>query len=446
MKVLLVQAYLGRKEPEGLLYPIGLAYLAAVLTSHDVRIFDPNLYDDPYGELERVLTAFKPQVVGISQRNIDTTQIRDLFVYVKTLKPTVEVIRKHTPHIKIVIGGSGFSLFPERIMKEVPAIDFGIYLEGEDSFPELLNNLDSPHIVKGIYIKDGNNVLFTGMRPLPDFGRLPLPKRDDTNIARYMTHPLAVGIQTKRGCPLRCIYCSYPHLNGRGLRLRTAEHVVDEVEELVYKYNAKSFSFLDSVFNLPHEHALNICKEIIRRKIKVKWSGWYSPKGFTEEFVSLAREAGCELFAFSPDAITNQALKMMGKEFTEDDIKQVFKIARKTKGSRFGFSFFCNTPGQDIRGYIKLLSFFIKANILLFRRGGVGLSWARIEPFTSIRNYAVKDGIITEETDLYPLTEDDLAKLFYLKPGLRTLDRTAHIFLDMIKLAGRLFGRRVRHA
>lgn len=244
---------------------------------------------------------------------------------------------------------------------------------------------------------------------------------------------------------MRCIYCSYPHLNGRGLRLRRPEHVVDEMEELVNKYGVKSFSFLDSVFNLPHAHAENICKEMIRRKIKVKWSGWYSPKGFTEEFVSLAREAGCELFAFSPDAITNQALKMMGKEFTEDDIKRVFKIARKTKGGIFGFSFFCNTPGQTLMGYIKLLVFFVKANLLLYKRGGVGISWLRIEPFTSIREHALKEGIITEDTDLYPATEEDMAKLFYIKPSLKIADRVTHLFLDTVKFVAKLLGKKVRH-
>lgn len=446
MKILLIQAYLGRKEPLGVVYPIGHAYLAAVLTKHDVNIFDPNLYENPYGELKNALDGFKPDIVGISQRNIDTTKLRDLFVYTKTLKPTVDIIRTNAPQAKVVVGGTGFSLFPERIMNDIPEINYGIYLEGENSFPELLDNINNPKIVKGIYIRHGGKVVFTGMRELPDFKNLPLPKRDNTNIERYMPYPWAIGIQTKRGCPLRCIYCSYPHLNGRGLRLRTPEHVVDEVEELVNKYKVRSFSFLDSVFNLPHEHAVNICEEMIKRKIQVKWSGWYSPKGFTKEFADIAKAAGCDLFGFSADALTNKTLKMMGKEFTEDDIKQAFKIARETKGARFGFSFFCNTPGQDVRGYIKLFNLYLKENVMLFRRGGVDISWARIEPFTILQKYAVQEGLITEETDLYPKDEDELARLFYLKPELKTADKITHKLLDGVEMLRGFLSRRRRHA
>jgi hypothetical protein len=86
VKILLVQAYLGRKEREGSLYPIGLAYLASVLEKkHEVKIHDLNLYENPYSGLESVLHSFKPGVVGISQRNIDTTQLRDLFLYINII-------------------------------------------------------------------------------------------------------------------------------------------------------------------------------------------------------------------------------------------------------------------------------------------------------------------------------------------------------------------------
>ncbi len=445
MKILLVQAYLGRREKEGALYPIGLAYLASVLgRKHEVKILDPNLYENPLDEVASVLNAFKPDVVGISQRNIDTTQLRDLFLYINALEPTVRLVRKTLPSAKILVGGSGFSLFPERIMQSIPEIDCGVYLEGEESLPELLDNLATPEKVKGLYIRKNGNVVFTGLRMLPNFDALPFPDRN--TVSKYTVfHPLAIGVQTKRGCPLGCTYCSYPHLNGKGLRLRTPSRVVDEIEDLVKNHGVKSFSFLDSVFNLPRSFAVDICNELAKRKLGVTWSGWYSPIGFDEELFAIARNAGCEHFAFSPDAITNQSLKMMGKEFTEDDVQRVFSIARRHKDGKFGFSFFCNTPGLNFKGYLKLLLFFIKGNLLLFGRGGVGLSWVRIEPFTKIKDQAIKDGIINETTDLFATTPEELGKLFYLNPKLKLEDFITHKLLDSVKFAGRLMGKKVKH-
>lgn len=445
MKILLVQAYLGRKEREGSLYPIGLAYLASVLEKkHEVKIHDLNLYENPYSELEALLNSFKPDVVGISQRNIDTTQLRDLFLYINTLGPTAKLAREALPSAKILVGGSGFSLFADKIMQKVPEIDYGIYLEGEESLPELLDNLATPEKVKGLYIRRNGNVVFTGLRMLPDFDALPFPNRD--TVSQYTVfHPLAIGVQTKRGCPLGCTYCSYPHLNGKSLRLRTPSRVVDEIEALVKKHGIKSFSFLDSVFNLPRSFAVDICNELAKRNLDVTWSAWYSPIGFDEELFKIARSAGCEHFAFSPDAITNQSLKMMGKEFTEEDIQRVFTIARRNKDAKFGFSFFCNTPGLNFKGYLKLLLFFIKGNLLLFGRGGVGLSWVRIEPFTKIKEQAIKDGIISEATDLFATTPEELGKLFYLNPKLKLEDFITHKLLDTVKLVGGLMGKKVKH-
>jgi len=112
----------------------------------------------------------------------------------------------------------------------------------------------------------------------------------------------------------------------------------------------------------------------------------------------------------------------MGKKFTEEDIQRVFSLARLHKVAKLGFSFFCNTPGLDMTGYIKLLMFFIKENLLLFGHGGVGLSWVRIEPSSRIKEQAIKDGIISETTDLFPTSPSELSRFFYLNPKLKLED------------------------
>ena len=113
----------------------------------------------------------------------------------------------------------GFSIYPESVMKENPGIQDGVYLEAEESFPELVANFDCPDSVMGIYQRKEGAVSFTGNRKLPDFGRLPIPRRDFLDVEPYLSNIGSLGIQTKRGCPCKCIYCTYPRLNGYQIRI-----------------------------------------------------------------------------------------------------------------------------------------------------------------------------------------------------------------------------------
>ncbi len=436
MRVLLVQAFLGRKEVGGPVFPIGLAYLTSVLKGHEIRILDLNTFDDPYHELQEGISNFNPDVVGLSLRNVDTTQRNDRFYYFKEIKPTIELIKKIKPRAKIVMGGPGFSMFAREIMERIPEIDIGVYLEGEESFPELLDNLGYPEKVKGLFIRNDSGIHFTGMRDFPNFDELPIPNRNLVDLKLYKGSYMNIGVQTKRGCPLRCVYCSYPLLNGFRLRTRSPKKVVDEIEYLVKEFKVNELMFVDSVFNEPLEHAWQICEEIIKRGLKIEWKAYYNIKGIDEKFVLLAQKAGCVYFMFSPDAMTEKGLKRLRKNFTVKDVQKTFAIARKMSGAKFGFSLFCNYPGQDLLGFIKTMFFFIKGNLLLYGKGEVGLNWIRIEPNTEIYRIAIEENAMSDNTELLPVNEAGLSALFYSPPPLRYLD---NLVIIMLSFGKRLF-------
>ena len=420
MKVLLVQAYQGRYEPEGAIFPIGLCYISTALNEHEVRILDLNLFVHPYDELRKTLEDFDPDIVGLSLRNIDTTQRRDIFYYFKTLKPTVRLVKEFRPSTRLVLGGSGFSMFAREIMERVTEIDFGVYLEGEESTPELLKNLDNADFVKGIFIRKGDQVVFTGPRPLPDMKSLGIPNRQLIDVNRYK-HPVYtnIGVQTKRGCSLMCAYCSYPFLNGRKIRVRPYSQVVDEIEHLKNQFDVRRFMFVDSVFNIPEQHAEGICREIIRRRIDVEWSAFFDMRRFSKELLTLAIEAGCRNFSFSPDAVTDASLKALGKGISEKDISRVMRMLKQTKRVRAEFHVFCTPPGQTLLGFAKTLLFYLKVNALFLGRAVVHFGWIRIEPETRMYELAKSDGIISEETNLLPVEEKALRELFYSCPRTR---------------------------
>lgn len=431
--MLLVQSYHGRCEPGGVIYPIGLCYISTALKGHDVQVIDLNMYPSPLDELKRQIIHFAPRIVGISLRNIDTTQKRDPFYYFKTFQHTIHFIKDIRPSIKILVGGSGFSMFASEIMKRIPQIDFGVYQEGEESTRELIENLENPESVKGIYFRKGDRVEFTGHRPLPDMECLPIPRRQFIKPEDY-DDPIYtnIGIQTKRGCTLRCAYCSYPQINGRHVRVRSTRQVCDEIESLGRKHGIRRFMFVDSVFNVPDSHAEEICKEIIRRDLDVEWSAFFNIGGFSKRLLKLAMRAGCRNFSFSPDAVTDKSLQALGKGITEKDISRVVRMLVKTDAVRVEFHLFCTPPGQTFKGVLKTLLFLFKVNILFRGRGVVHLGWIRIEPRTEIYELAKSEGIVSEQTDLLPETQEGLRELFYSCP--KTRGYADSMFDAMLKL------------
>jgi len=421
LKVFLLQSYLGRSEKP--IYPLGLAYLGACLSDHEVQAFDPNVSSDPYGELERRLRRFQPDVVGISLRNVDTTQYRDPFVYLSALKPTLEAIQRGAPQAIRIIGGAGFSIYAKGIMERFPDIECGILLEAEESFPALLKDFDHPERVAGIYYRQNNQVNLSSPPALPDFDALPSPQWDIVDLEPYKGQLDTVGVQAKRGCGLKCAYCTYYFLNGAHYRLRSPEKIVAEIDELITNFRIDHFIFVDSVFNIPRDHAEQVCRELIRQKVRVPWTAWYNDREFNDDFFKLAREAGCRYFSFSPDAYSDRSLKILKKNLRVKDIQRVYNMAKRENGVYFGWNFFVNPPGQTYIDFIRLMLFWLGVRLRLRKKlYGFGLGNIRVEPDTEIYRIAREEGVLSENSDLLALTSDELRGLFYTNPGTPFVD------------------------
>lgn len=441
-RILLVQPHLIDKEPP--VYPLGLAYIAATLNSYHVRIFDMNVAEDPNTELTNTISSFQPDIVGVTLRNIDNQRRTSLYYYYKDFELLLKNIKAVKPDVKLIAGGPGFSMFAEEIMMRNPLIDFGVYLEGEESFPELVVNIGNPENIKGIFYRKNGIIKFTGKKSFPHFDALPLPRRDLLDISKYQTTPFGIGVQTKRGCMLKCAYCNYPVLNGTTMRLRSPEHVVNEIEELTKGYGITEFMFVDSVFNLPISHAKDICREMLKRGLQTKWSAWLDIRFIDDEFLRLAKKAGCISVAFSPDAVSQKALDKLKKGIKEKDISrtlQLFTQNKELESINVNFSIFINPPGSDFKYVFKAIFLYIKAKLILKGRGGVFLNWIRIEPDTEVYRMAIEDGVIDEHANLLPENAKDLHRLFYSHPSLKHADYIMLLFLKTISIIKKIFRR-----
>lgn len=400
MKILLIQQHSGNGCTP--VYPMGLSYLSVVLQEHDIRIFDQNLCDnDVFSETKKIVSEYCPDVVGISMRNVHIFMKKEFFDPEEAVRLTVNAIKKVSNKIRIIAGGPGFSIFPVRFMEKEPGIDFGIFLEGEKSFPQLMENLGSPEKVKGIFWRQNGNVLFTGGYTPPEFETLAEPKRDLIAPQKYKGE-YAVGVQAKRGCALNCIYCVYIFLGGKSLRLRPPEKVVDEIENLVNNYGTQEFSFVDNVFNIPKTHAEQICREIVKRNIQVQWTAWFNEKFMDEQFIDLAIRAGCRFFEFSPDGYGNRSLRWLNKNIKTKDIINTYKLIRKKTQIKVGYHFMLGIPGQNVLTLIRQAFFVLKLKIFFGERLKIiSFNKLGIDPNTDLEKMALKEGIITDKTDLF---------------------------------------------
>lgn len=434
MRILYVQQYLGGDEL--LVMPIGLLYIATAASSHEAKLFDMNAAKNPYEELDKIIQEYDPDVVALSLRNIDSQQRTNLKYYYLDLPKTLQLVKTAKPEVTLVAGGAGFSMFAETIMQRHREIDFGVYLEGEVAFPALLENLQHPHKVPSLYYREGEELKFTGPSPLVDLEKLPIPRKDIIpDIKIYETGKGGIGVHTKRGCPCRCSYCNYYLLNGLKVRMRDPVQVVDEIEELVEKYGIKEFMFADGIFSNPLWHVTKICEEIKRRKIQVQWDAWCDIKNINREFLEAVTSAGCRSVIISPDAYSNSALQGLNKGITTREVRKAVKLLVDWPGLRVGFCFFLTTPGETFWGYLRTMFYYFTTVpfILLRRKGGSGFSWIRIEPDTQVRETAIRDGLISEETELLPEDLKSLRRLFYIKPTLKFLDPPSRIFVDVME-------------
>ena len=397
MRILLLNAPSGPSQQR--VFPLGLGYIAtAVGERHEVACFDANLVEDPFAELERVVARSKPEVVGLSLRNIDTTQSYNPHSCWPLFIRMVKQLRQHCPDAVLIAGGAGFSIFAESIMKRLPEIDLGVHLEGEESFPELLDALDHPGDVRGVYHRQDGQVLFSGPRPFLDFDTLPMPRRDILDLSAYEgLH--AIGVQTKRGCAFDCMYCTYPFLSGRRLRLRSPESVGAELEMLCREHGRHEVFFADNVFNRPTSHAAAICQEVIRRKLDIRWTAYFTEEGITADFVRLALEAGCVKFTFSPDGNNDTTLERLGKGVSREQIEAAYTVIEEFPQARFGCGFIWNYPqvhSRDLRDLTSLLLRLLRSKNL----AGISVSTMRILPNTRLHGIALAEKRVRPDDDL----------------------------------------------
>ncbi len=380
--------------------PIGLSLLASVL-KEKYRVL---LFDGMFGTAEsltREINGFKPDYIGISIRNIDNVQVDNIVYYVDgILNHYILRIRKITD-VPVILGGSGFSIFPGELM-ELLGADYGVVGEGEELFLRLLSLLDRGKPgrgIPGIIEKDRGVFEY----PLQKFNIKKLPHSEidgKIDFAPYRERS-SYPIQTKRGCSHKCIYCTYPEIEGKTYRTRDPEDIAEEIAEVHGRLGDITFEFVDSTFNDPPGHAEAICSRIVKKGLKIKLRAMgINPAHASRELFSLMLKAGFSQIDCTPDTASETMIANFQKNFSLEELKRTALLIREFRIPVMWFFIF-GGPGETEKTIAESFDFIDR---YIYKYDLVHISTGlRIYPNTPLYRIALKEGVISRDNSiLYP--------------------------------------------
>jgi radical SAM superfamily enzyme YgiQ (UPF0313 family) len=327
--------------------PVGIDCLETYLLSlgYHVDVLDLNPFDS-FDRVEQEIRSFfsvcEPALVGISIRNIDDSSFFSSRFLLSDTKKILDMVRQYST-APMVLGGVGFSVMPELVMKYLMP-DYGIAGDGEEPLSSLVSAL----------INDGSIFSIPGLlywhgdvlrKNKPEYKCVPAKTgKVFTRNIWYFSEGGQIGIETKRGCNGRCIYCADPLSKGNRIRLRDPAEIAAELEALI-KQGISCFHTCDSEFNRPPEHALEVCDALIKRGVhgNIRLYAYCSPVPFTPECAKAMRKAGFRGINFGVDHVNDSILSSLGRDYQGADVIQATKIA-KDEGLRVMHDLLLGSP------------------------------------------------------------------------------------------------------
>ncbi len=234
---------------------------------------------------------------------------------------------------------------------------------------------------------------------------LPLPDADLWTPPASEDQALWMPIQTRRGCPMNCSYCSTSSIEGRIIRKRTPEMVVAALSRHA-KRGFRRFFFTDNIFNIPSTYAGNLCRTLAERKLDILWRCILYPWKIDEALIKEMARAGCREVSLGFESGSERMLRRMNKKFSPEDIRRTSEMLADHGIHHMGF-LLLGGPGETRESVEESLSFVDSLQIDAMKIT-VGI---RIYPHTAVAEIALREGVITSNDDL-------LFPRFYVVRGL----------------------------
>jgi len=416
--------------------PIGACIVAQACeeAGHSVQLLDLMFARDAQGAIAAALSGFEPDVVGLSIRNIDNADMHGSVFYLEELRGTVAAVRAHCG-ARIVLGGAALGVMPEQILRLVPDA-VAVVGDGELVLPQLLQRMsraepfaDLPGIA---YLEAG--VLHRDISALPAFSetcRAPDYRRWlDTRA--YRSQLATATVQTKTGCHFHCVYCTYPLIEGNCCRLKHPDSVAQAVQRLAAA-GFRDIEFVDSVFNTPRAHAMEVCAALARVKHGARLQCLdLNPRDFDDELLGAMERAGFVGMGITLESASDPVLQGLRKGFTSREVLQAAAAVRRHR-IPCAWMFLLGGPGETRETVRETLDFAenqIRPGDVAFFNVGL-----RIYPGTELEAIARREGVLSQSADAM------LAPVFYLSAQVHAdwleqeLKRSMDCHMNFINIA-----------
>lgn len=452
-------------ERHGKIFPGGPVYLADhVHKNHDVeqRILDLSLLENGRMQaLRKEVEEHEPDAVAFSWRNIQLFapkqedpslenafrfyyswnplgRLKAAFFGMRALAAQMNATQEILGYIntiardydsRVIVGGPAFGLFPEQLIRRMEEGVLGIIGEGENAMLKIAGGASNEEIVKGDWavFRKGKEVLKGEQRAQADFEtRGSVDYEYIAEIFPQFREYLGdyIGIQTKRGCPYRCIFCAYPYLEGRNVRCRPADAVVEEARQLQENFGAKKIWFVDSNFisskkTIPH--STDILRGIKKAGLGIEWGGYVRINYVNEELAEAMLDSGIAHLELSPTSGSPSILKNLRMGFELDEFLTACEIIKKAghDGQEVIVNYSLNAPGEtketlleSIETYRKMCGIFGEENVTPY------IFFLGIQSHTELEGYAFERGILPKGYDPLAIDPRYVNKVIFNPPPL----------------------------
>lgn len=365
--------WLGGAELDTL--PLAYANIAANTDAGlcEMRLFDLALGIPRREDLGREIAQFRPDIIGVS-------------VPVIAVGRTIEAVReakRAAPNALVLAGGGYVSAWPAGVMAH-PEIDYAIRGEAEAAFGLFISELRSGaprwERVPGLVRRAAGGLAENPPAVVAELDSLALPDYRFIRLDEYLRrgYRAAIGsvpgapIQTTRGCPYDCAFCTCPSINGARVRHFSTAYMMRLIETLHRDFGIKWFNIIDDNFTYDPEKAKDFCRAALR--LKIPGLGFGNMNGIRmqhgdKELWALMRRAGWEHFTVAPESGSERVLGLMKKRISLEETKNTVGDMRAAGLPVCGF-FIIGYPGEtreDLRQTGRFMRYFDLVEIYVFQ-------------------------------------------------------------------------------
>jgi len=331
MRVLLINPNRYKSPP---VPPIGLEHIAASLDKegHEAEILDLCFSENPFGDLDRMMRSFKPDIVGVTVRNVDSVLFQTNEFFLDQIKCVIDYV-KSGYGVKVIIGGAGVSANPQGILEYLNA-DYAVSGPGEDIIYELLDKIRTAENVGQVHYRKYTYDISCPRRP----GKI--------DYRKYYELGGVGGFETHKGCGSSCVYCL--EANTR-VSFKSIPDVIAEIKDLV----AAGFDRLhlcDPEFNEDVDYCIDFCTALKNANPGMHWAVYMKPANYNKKLFRLMNETGVSLITLTVDSWKKCSLYY-------SDIEKIIFTA-KSCGLKIVVDFLTGFPDEDEDTLIWYLNMF----------------------------------------------------------------------------------------